>query len=289
MKKMVASLILSLLAIVIQAQEVVPYRIFNSKASIVSFEILAEQANNSDVVFFGELHNSAIAHWLELELAVSMQKRFSSNLVLGAEMFEADNQLLLDELLEKRIPIQKFEADGRFWPNYKTDYKPLVEFALANKLRFVATNIPRRYAAAVGKDGLFILNSFSADAKRYFAPLPILYDTSLSCYKSMQSMAMASGGHGPAYIVDAQAAKDATMAHFIMLNFPKEGAFLHFNGSYHSDNHEGIVDLVHRKMPKLKILVITTVEQDQLETLDDENEGHADFTIVVNSRITKTY
>ncbi len=289
MKQHVVTIISIVLFLSAGAQEVVPYKIFSSDGSIVSFEKVVEKANASDLVFFGELHNSAIAHWLELELAIAMQKQFENKLVLGAEMFEADNQLLLDELLGGLIPIKKFEEDGRFWPNYKTDYKPLVEFALTNKLNFVATNIPRRYAAAVGKDGLAALDQFSAEAKRFIAPLPISYDASLPYYVSMKSMTMASGGHGPKFIVDAQAAKDATMAHFIMKNLVDGGAFLHFNGSFHSDSHEGIAYMVSKKMPKLKIVVITTVEQDQVDVLEKENKGKADFTVVVSSRMTTTY
>lgn len=289
MRKLSTALILSFLFLYAGAQEVVPYKIFASDGSVVNFEKMAEKANVSDVVFFGELHNNAISHWLELELATAMQKHYGDKLVLGAEMFEADNQLLLNELMGGLIPIKKFEEDGRFWPNYKTDYKPLVEFALANKLKFVATNIPRRYAAAAGKDGLACLEKFSPEAKKFIAPLPITYDADLPCYKSMQSMAMAAGGHGPAFIVDAQAAKDATMGYFIMQNLIQGGGFLHFNGSYHSDSHEGIANVISKKLPSLKVLVITTVEQDQVDTLEKENAGKADFTVVVTSRMTSTY
>ncbi len=267
----------------------VPYKIFNSAGAVVSFEAMATSANSSDIVFFGELHNSAIAHWLEVEMVIAMQKEHGSKLVLGAEMFEADNQLLLDELASGLVPAKKFEEDARLWPNYKTDYKPLVELALTHKLRVVATNIPRRYAAAVGKSGLACLDTFSAEAKRFMAPLPISYDANLPSYLSMQSMTKAMGGNGPKFIVDAQAAKDATMAHFIVQNLVEGGAFLHFNGSYHSDSHEGVAHMVSQKMPKLKILVITTVLQDAVNSLEKENMGKADFTIVVSSRMTSTY
>ena len=52
------------------------------------------------------------------------------------------------------ISEKNFEKEARLWPNYKTDYKPLVSFAKDNNLSFVATNIPRRYASAVFKNGL---------------------------------------------------------------------------------------------------------------------------------------
>ena len=50
-----------------------------------------------------------------------------------------------------------------------------------------------------------------------------------------------AGSHATPNLPKAQAAKDATMAHFILKNFDPNKLFLHFDGSYHSDNYEGIV------------------------------------------------
>ena len=47
------------------------------------------------MVLFGELHNNPISHWLQLELTEDLHAARGADLVLGAEMFEADNQLLL--------------------------------------------------------------------------------------------------------------------------------------------------------------------------------------------------
>jgi uncharacterized iron-regulated protein len=41
----------------------------------------------------------------------------------------------------------------QLWSNYQTDYRPLVDFAKEN-LRFIATNIPRRYASMINKMGI---------------------------------------------------------------------------------------------------------------------------------------
>ena len=45
------------------------YRIFNAKGKAVKYAALLEEAKKSDVIFFGEMHDSPICHWLELELA----------------------------------------------------------------------------------------------------------------------------------------------------------------------------------------------------------------------------
>ena len=73
--------------------------------------------------------------------------------------------------------------------------------------------------------------------KNWIAPLPISFDINLPGYKSMLEM---MGGHAGEKMPKAQAIKDAIMAHFIIKNLPSSGVFLHFNGTNHSDNYEGI-------------------------------------------------
>ena len=61
----------------------------------------------------------------------------------------------------------------------------MVEFANKNKLSFIATNVPRRYASMVYKKGIEQLDSLSETAKSYIAPLPIKIDLEVGCYKKM--------------------------------------------------------------------------------------------------------
>jgi len=62
-----------------------------------TMKILLKRAQKSDFVFFGELHDNPIAHWLELEVTKSLFDLKTKNLILAAEMFETDNQILIDE------------------------------------------------------------------------------------------------------------------------------------------------------------------------------------------------
>ena len=127
------------------------YNLYDSEGKKVKYQKMIEEISAADVVFFGELHDNPIAHWLEYEVTADLHKLVSDRLILGAEMFEADNQLLLDEYLGSEYEADKFEAEVKLWKNYKTDYKPLVEFARKNALPFIATNIPRRYASMVSR------------------------------------------------------------------------------------------------------------------------------------------
>ena len=266
------------------AQQV--YRIFNAQGEQVSFLDLMKETQHKSHVFFGELHNNPIAHYFQLEMAKALHAEFGENLQLGAEMFEADNQLILDEYLQGRIGEKQFEAECKLWPNYQTDYKPVVEFAKAEGLDFIATNIPRRYANAVYHGGLQALMEFSDKAKAYMAPLPISIDTTLSSYQEIQAM---SAGHSGGHMLEAQAIKDASMAYFILQHSKPGKVFLHLNGSYHTTKNEGIIAYLQAQIAQEKILSITSVEQDQVDQLEEQNKNLADYILCVDADMTKTH
>jgi uncharacterized iron-regulated protein len=265
------------------------YQIFNEKGKSSDFDKLVNAAAKADVVLFGELHNNPISHWLQLELTKALYIKKNGAIVMGAEMFESDNSLIINEYLSKRVNDRNFESEARLWPNYKTDYKPLLLFARDSSVKFIATNIPRRYASLVNREGFEGLESLSDEAKKYIAPLPVAYDAELPGYKGMMEMMGGAGGHVNENLPRAQAIKDATMAHFILQNLKTGSTFIHFHGTYHSDNYEGIMWYLQQQRPDLKIVTINSSEQDSLSKLDEDNKGKADFVIAIPTTMTKTH
>ena len=288
MKKSILLLLIILTAFTTAMAELPAYMIFDSKGKKVSFSKMLKEIVRNDIVLFGEFHDNPISHWLQLELTRSLHEVKGSNLILAAEMFEADNQLILDEYLTGKISETRFEEEIRLWRNYKTDYKPLVKFAKENQLKFVASNIPRRYASMVAWGGFEVLESLSEEARSYIAPLPIEYDPELPGYKKMLDM----GGMGKPtndFLPKAQAIKDATMAHFMSVNFETGKQIIHYHGTYHSDFYEGIYWYLRRLDGEVNIVTIATVTQDDVKKLSEESMGRADFIIVVPSTMTRTY
>jgi uncharacterized iron-regulated protein len=267
------------------------YNLYNSEGKSIKYEKMIEKISTADVVFFGELHDNPIAHWLEYEITADLHKLAGERLALGAEMFETDNQLLIDEYLASKYQADKFEAEVKLWKNYKTDYKPLVEFAKKNGLPFIATNIPRRYASMVSRGGFEVLDSLTPEAKQLIAPLPVSYDPELKCYKDMLSMPgmPGMGGKPNMNFPKAQAIKDATMAHFIAENLSDGKIFIHYNGSYHSDNYLGIIHYLKLYRPGVTVATISTVLQDDISKPDPENLGIADYIVVIPVTMTRTY
>ncbi|PKP37079.1 MAG: iron-regulated protein [Bacteroidetes bacterium HGW-Bacteroidetes-15] len=291
MKKFTLILIVCSIFLSTNAQNIDAYRIFTNLGYPVDFSRLVESEQKGTVYLFGELHDNPISHWLQLELTIALHKIHGKSLILGAEMFETDNQIIIDEYLNDLISQSRFEAEARIWPNYKTDYKPLVEFAKENNLYFIASNIPRRYASMVASGGFEVLEKLSVEAKSFIAPLPIEYDSELPGYKAMLSMMGMPGKGGPSNdnFPKAQAIKDATMGWNISKNFNGDKVIIHYHGTYHSNNYEGIAWYLSRYAPNVKIITIATVLQEKTENLDEENLGLADFIIVVPQRMTRTY
>ena len=260
------------------------YVLYNAKGKKVSYDKMIKILGEKDIVLFGEFHNNPISHWMQLEVTTALKQ--SRDMVLGAEMFEQDNQDALNLYVQGKIKAKALDSMARLWKNYPTDYAPLVNFAKENNLDFAATNVPRKYAAMVSKGGFEALDTISAKEKSWIAPLPIAYDPELPGYKKMLEM---MGGHSGANLPKAQAIKDATMAYFILQHYKQGSLFIHYNGSYHSDNYEGILWHLKNKRPELKYGTITTVSQKDVNSLLAENIGRADYIICVPENMTTTY
>jgi uncharacterized iron-regulated protein len=240
----------------------------------------------SAVVLFGELHINPIVHWLQFEVVKDLFARVRERLIVGAEMFEADDQLVIDEYLAGTIGHDTLTAEAKVWKNYETDYRPVVEFARNHGIPFVATNIPRRYAALVARSGLKALEDLSDQAKQWIAPLPIRLDLRSPTYRDLLDLGSAHGMDAENFLA-AQAIKDATMAHFILANCSSGQLFVHLNGEYHSRRYGGIFWYLKQAQPDIAIVTITSVEGGTLDFLEDYRDV-ADYTLVIPRSMTKT-
>ena len=66
------------------------YMLYTDEGMPSSFGDMIEAMAQSDVIFFGEYHNSSVVHWLERVVFTSLADRLDNKLTLGMEMFEAD-------------------------------------------------------------------------------------------------------------------------------------------------------------------------------------------------------
>ncbi len=288
--KLIGFLLISFVSLT-TAQNKPAYQLFKNNGKVVKYDKMIKDLAKGDMVFFGEYHTNPISHWLQFEMSKSFFEIKGNKLFFGAEMFENGNQLVLDEYLKGLYPEKKMIPEiTQMWGNYKTDYKPLVEYAKENNLRFIATNIPRRYAAMINEKGMDALKELSPEALAMIGPdLEKYFDPTVKAYAEMGDK---MGGHIPPNMLNiqtAQAAKDATMAHFSLKNFNSGDFLFHFEGSYHSNYKQGIIWWINKIQPGLIIKSITTVMKSEWNDMTDEEKTTiANYIIVVADNMTQT-
>jgi uncharacterized iron-regulated protein len=296
-KNILISMLVLLMSLVLHSQSITidkpAFVIFSSTGEQISYHQMIQIITMNDICLFGELHNDPISHWLEKEIVKSLYEIKKDSLKVGAEMWETDNQLLLDEAFVNNFYDQKMYLESsKLWPNLETDYLPVLEYCIQNSIKFVATNIPRRYARMVSKLGIESLNQLSEQAKSYIAPLPIVMDLNEITYKNMVHDMPTGGGMkmgNPENIAKAQAVKDATMAHFILKNLKQGELFFHFNGEFHSANYSGIMYYLKSYNKNISIKTISIIQQKDIIMLENENKNRADIIIVVPEDMNTTY
>jgi len=289
--KNIFSIILFVIFCSLNAQDFKAYQFYTQKGKAIKPEKLTKELAQYDIVFFGENHNNSINHWLQLKITEALYQQKNGQITLGAEMFERDNQSQLNDYLNGKFDAKTLKDSARLWSNYATDYKPLVDFAKAKKLSFIATNVPRRYASQTAKEGLESLNKLPAKDKSYIAQLPIKVTLETPGYPEMKKM---MGDHADEMkvmnFISAQAIKDATMAESIVKNLQSGKTFIHYNGNYHSKEFGGIYWYIKQKNPNLKMAVISVFESEDAELKVPEKDYiPTDFNLIIPEDMTKTY
>lgn len=240
---------------------------------------LAQKLAKYDVVFFGEYHDQGEIHKSEIDLLEALHKIKGEKLALSMEMFEADNQEKLDSFLAGSLSEEDFLATSRPWPNYKTDYAPLVNFAKEHKMPVVAANVPRFLAAHVAKNNA----STEGIEAQYQKWLPKHTYAPEGAYKD-KFYAQMNSPEAPmkmpparlAAVYAAQCLKDDKMAESMAAfsDAHKKMQVLHINGCFHSDAHLGTAQKLEALRPELKVAVITPLERKQKGT-----EPAGDFVV----------
>jgi uncharacterized iron-regulated protein len=262
------------------------YRLFDKEGKEIVYGSMLDVLTTVDIILFGEIHNDPIDHWLQFELAKDLFSLGKRTVIIGAEMFEADDQLILDEYLAGLISHEHLVKEAKIWDNYDTDYRPIVTFAQQHGIRFIATNIPRRYASLVAREGLKALECLSDEAKRWIAPLPIRLDLMTPTYKDILDLSMTHGIE-PENFLSAQAVRDATMASFILGNRTPGSLFLHYHGEYHSRKYGGIYWYLKQAEPNLTMTTIISIEEKTIE-FREEHLGLGDYLLITPHSMTKT-
>lgn len=240
----------------------------------VSVDEAADALADADVVFLGEIHDSAEGHEAQLELTRAIAER-RGGLVLSMEMLERDAQPRLDLFLGGAIDEGRFLAVARPWPNHDEHYRPALEFARRYGFPVVAANVPRRVAAAVARRGL-TAGLGSPWAARTVDVGDGEYRTRFDALMPAHGAAAATRRFDPDHAFAAQCIKDDTMAASIAAALDAHPGLpvVHWNGMFHSDFGLGTVERLRRRRPGLNIAVVSMVAGEAPLTDEDLQRGH---------------
>lgn len=267
------------------------YKIYDTRSNqISSIDKIAADLANADVLFFGEEHNDSAGHYLENKIFRALHAKYSDKITLSLEMFETDNQLVLNEYLSGTIDESRLSKDTRLWSNYK-DYRPMIEYAKQNQLHVIAANPPRRYVSLVSKRGMKSLDSLSKEAKNYLPPLP--YDTLTGHYRDkFIDVMQGSPGATNSNIYHSQSLWDAGMSNSIYqyLKKNKDKKIFHCVGKFHVEEKLGTAAQLQMRNKKLRILNIICFTDSSFNNPTWEKfSSLGDYIIMTNPDLKRTY
>ena len=312
---LLAAIVFSVCATIARAQQsphmnsgYIPHRVYKSGDKRFSdFEAMLAEIARADVAFVGEQHNDPATHRIERAILEGLARR-RGNVVVALEMFERDTQTSLDEYLAGQLNEEDFLKASRPWPNYMTDYRPLIEFARVHGWKVIASNTPRRIAVQVSREGL---NAARPDSESERKLVASEFSCPLDDYFKRFSEAMGKGHPGAHHNQEgekqtdkkqeeerraalerfyyAQCVKDETMAESIAnvlaASGPQSNAqggslVVHFNGAFHSDYRLGTASRAIRRAPKSNVKVISVIPVENLDAINvDEYRKRGDYII----------
>lgn len=271
------------------------FTVFDGKGNPSTIEKIVEAAGAAEVIFLGENHDDAVAHELQAAIFRSVVERYSAgrSVSLSFEMFERDVQIVLDEYLKGQITEAQFLASSRPWNNYKTDYRPLLEFAREKRLPVVAANPPRRYVNMVSRMGRGALEGLSKQAKKFLPPLP--YPLPSEAYSSKFKALMGNGPEvraGLVNILDSQTLWDSGMANAVIrqVKRTKNPLVVHINGSFHTEGRLGTAEQLLSYRKKTRFLVVTIRYEDSFAVFDPAKHSDlGDFVILTDKKVPRSF
>ena len=221
------------------------WRVFEAQTGKeIKWRDLQNRLSEARIIFMGEQHDDPASHRAERAL---LEAVFAShkNVTFALEMFERDQQTPLNDYLAGKIAETDLAKQAKLWPNYQTDYRPLIEFCKSRQIPVLASNAPARLVRRVGKEGLTaVLHDLSADDKKLIAGqihAPAI--GSGDAYAKRFAAVMSEGsGHGDGNAMppetvqkfyEAQCVRDDTMAESVARLINENRTVLHLSGGFH--------------------------------------------------------
>ncbi|MEC6822436.1 ChaN family lipoprotein [Photobacterium piscicola] len=234
------------------------YTIASPQGEPLSVVQLAQALRDADIILVGEWHSHPAAHLLQAQLLIALYQQ-NPKITLSMEQFTRDKQLILNDYLAGNIGEKTLIKEANAWPNYDSDYRPLVEFAKQNNVDVIAANAPKSIVRCVGRQGPEYLNKLPPN-ERLWAARSLTLATD-----AYQQTFIASMHHGDEAQTKrqfaAQTTWDDTMAESMVdyLKQHPQQQIIHIAGRFHTAEGLGTASRIQARNPKLKIMMVTPI------------------------------
>ncbi len=260
-------------------QTLYDYQLSSDRQDPLTLEQAIARVADADIILVGELHTHPAIHLLQSRLLAGLNDSAAQTgrqLTLSMEQFSRADQATLDAYLAGRIGETALIREGHAWPNYQSDYRPLVEFAKTHRLPVIAANAPKPLVSCVGQEGPEWLDKLPANRRSQLArELTLGNDT-------YRQKFMASMHHGDADSnarrFAAQTSWDDTMAESMVDYLASHSGrqIMHIAGNFHVEGGLGLASRIASRNPALKVALIVP------QTGDTPAAGRpADVTVTV--------
>jgi len=235
------------------------YQLYTPSGEHIALSKLPIELQQADVILIGEWHTHAGVHRFQTDMLKQLTS-YDRSLALSMEQFTRDKQPVVDAYLRGEIGEQYLMKQANAWPNYESDYRPLVEFAKQKNLPVIAANAPKSIIQCISRQGIDYINKLD-DEQRMFIAQTI--NTSHSPYKEKF---MASMHHGKPEQTEKQFASqvtwDETMAESIVsyLDDNPRAQVVHVAGKFHTEQGLGMAASILSRNPSLKVVVISPTD-----------------------------
>lgn len=125
-------------------------------SSLTKLSGVVEKLARKKIVYVGEEHDKFSHHQVQLELLRGLHAQ-SPKIAVGMEMFPKPSQPALDDFVAGKIDERTFLKRAEYFKHWDMDYhlyKPILDFARAQRLPVVALNLPREIVNQVAGGGL---------------------------------------------------------------------------------------------------------------------------------------
>ncbi|MGL5484193.1 MAG: ChaN family lipoprotein, partial [Aeromonas veronii] len=112
-----------------QLQTLYDYRLSSEGDADLTLEQAIARIADADIILVGELHSHPAVHLLQSRLLSGLYtagQQHGRPLTLSMEQFSRADQKTLDAYLANQIGEAALIREGNAWPNYPSDYRPLV-------------------------------------------------------------------------------------------------------------------------------------------------------------------